>query len=86
VEERPTLERYQDTVYVDIFARDLRELGLLEAAVDKMHKHQFPTYGAAVNPRYWRESKTYLEEASNRLRYSYLFTASYMNANKLLAQ
>ena len=86
VPARTILAEYITTVILDMWARSLSEIQLMENAVAYLDDHHAPSYGNAINPYYSVESKPVLNEAENLEHVTITFVVTYVDKRKVLVR
>lgn len=79
-----TAEKYEATIYLDIYARSSTEAQLMENAVAFLDDYNPAPYGDAEGIHYYQASKTQLSEAEQREHVTILYRVPYSDRRRLV--
>jgi hypothetical protein len=80
----PEAQKYEATVYLDIYGRSSQEVQLMENAAAFLDDYNPAPYGNALSIRYFQASKTQLSEGENREHSTILYRVTYADARRLV--
>lgn len=79
-----TPERYEATVYLDLYARSSAEVKAMENAAAFLDDYNAAPYGNAAGIRYFLASKTQLSEGEQREHSTCLYAVRYHDLRRLI--